>query len=81
MKIQILGTGCAKCKTLHETVLRAVAETGAAVEVEKIEDIQRILSFDIVMTPGLAIDGEVKAAGRLPSLDEVKSLLAAAQGG
>ncbi len=81
MKIQILGTGCAKCKTLHETVLRAVSETGVAADVEKVEDIQRIMSFDILMTPGLAIDGEVKAAGRLPSLDEVKKLLVTAQGG
>lgn len=81
MKIQILGTGCAKCKSLHEIVTRAVAETGVSAEVEKVEDIQRILSFDLLMTPGLAIDGEVKAAGRLPSLEEVKSLLVTAQGG
>jgi small redox-active disulfide protein 2 len=81
MKIQILGTGCAKCKSLLEIVNRAVAETGVSAEVEKVEDIQRILSFDLLMTPGLAIDGEVKAAGRLPSLEEVKTLLVTAQGG
>jgi small redox-active disulfide protein 2 len=80
MKIQILGTGCSKCKTLHETVSRALAETGVKAVVEKVEDIQQIMAFDILMTPGLAIDGQVKTAGRVPDLAEVKTLIRAARG-
>ena len=69
MFIQVLGMGCAKCKTLHETVKKAVQETGVDAEVEKVEDIQKIMAFEILMTPGLVIDGEVKTAGRLPNLE------------
>jgi small redox-active disulfide protein 2 len=79
MLIQVLGTGCAKCKTLHETVKKAVEETGVDALVEKVEDIEKIMSFEILMTPGLVIDGQVKTAGRLPSLDEVKKLIQAAK--
>jgi small redox-active disulfide protein 2 len=79
MKIQILGTGCGRCKTLHETVRRAVAETGVEAVVEKVEDIQQILAFDLLMTPGLAIDGVVKTAGRVPDLAEAKALILAAR--
>jgi small redox-active disulfide protein 2 len=75
MLIQVLGTGCAKCKTLHEIVKKAIQETGVEAEVEKVEDIQKILSFEILMTPGLVIDGEVKTAGRVPSIEEVKRLI------
>jgi small redox-active disulfide protein 2 len=78
MIIQVLGTGCAKCRTLYETVQKAVAETGVDALIEKIEDIERIMTFDILMTPGLVIDGQVKTAGRLPNLDEVKKLILAA---
>jgi small redox-active disulfide protein 2 len=79
MLIQVLGTGCAKCKTLHETVKKAVQETGVDALVEKIEDIQTIMAFDILMTPGLVINGEVKTAGRLPGLQEVKELIMVAK--
>ncbi len=81
MIIQVLGTGCSKCKKLYETVELAVQETGAEALVEKVEDIQQIMSYDILMTPGLVIDGYVKVAGRVPSLDEVKGLILAANGG
>ena len=79
MLIQVLGTGCAKCKTLHETVKKAVEETGVDALVEKVEDIQKIMSFEILMMPGLVIDGQVKTAGRLPNLEEVKKLILAAK--
>jgi len=79
MLIQVLGPGCAKCKTLHETVQKAVAETGVDALVEKVEDIQKIMAFEILMTPGLVIDGQVKTAGRLPNLEEVKKLILAAK--
>ena len=79
MLIQVLGTGCGKCKALHEVVKKAVHETGVAAEVEKVEDIQKIMAFEILMTPGLVIDGQVKTAGRLPNLEEVKNMILAAK--
>jgi small redox-active disulfide protein 2 len=79
MLIQVLGTGCAKCRTLYETVAKAVQEAGVDAQVEKVEDIQKILSFEILMTPGLVINGQVKAAGRVPSVEEIKKLIAAAE--
>jgi small redox-active disulfide protein 2 len=77
--IQVLGTGCAKCTTLYETAKKAAEEAGRDVRVEKVEDIQKIMAFEILMTPGLVIDGEVKTAGRLPSLEEIKRLILAAR--
>jgi len=79
MIIQVLGTGCTKCKTLYELVNKAVEETGVDALVEKVEDIQQIMTFEILMTPGLVIDGYVKVAGRVPSLDEIKKLIVAAE--
>ncbi len=81
MIIQVLGPGCSRCKTLYETVNKAVAETGVEALVEKISDMQKIMTYDILMTPGLVIDGSVKVAGRVPNLDEVKKLILAANGG
>ena len=77
MIIQVLGPGCARCKTLYDLVNKAVQETGVDALVEKIEDIQRIMSFNLIMTPGLVINGYVKLAGRVPSLEEVKKLIIA----
>jgi small redox-active disulfide protein 2 len=79
MIIQVLGTGCSRCKTLYELVNKAVAETGVEALVEKVEDMQQIMAFEVLMLPGLVIDGYVKAAGRVPSVDEIKELIAAAQ--
>ncbi len=81
MLIQVLGTGCAKCKTLYEVVNKAVQEAGVEAMVEKVEDIQQIMAYNIIMTPGLVIDGYVKVAGRLPSLEEVKRLIVEANAG
>ncbi len=75
MLIQVLGTGCTKCKTLYEMVKKAVQETGVDAEVEKVEDIEQIMAFELIMTPGLVINGEVKAAGRLPSVEDIKKLI------
>ena len=75
MKIQVLGTGCAKCRTLAENARKAVDEMGIDAEVEKIEDIKEIMKFKILMTPGIALDGEVKAAGRVLSVEDIKKLL------
>ncbi len=77
MKIQILGTGCAKCKTLAANAKQAVDELGLNVEIEKIEDIREIMKFNVLMTPGLAIDGNVKAAGRVLTAEDIKKMLTA----
>jgi small redox-active disulfide protein 2 len=75
MKIQILGTGCPKCKQLTANAEQAVKETGVDAVIEKVSDIQEIMKFGIMMTPGLAIDGEVKSAGKVLSPKEIANLL------
>jgi small redox-active disulfide protein 2 len=75
MKIHILGPGCAKCTQLAETVTAAAKELGIDYEIEKVSDFNQIMSFGVMMTPGLVVDGVVKAVGRVPSLDEVKTML------
>ena len=79
MIIHVLGTGCGKCKTLYEIANKALLETGVEGKVEKVEDIQQIMAYQILMTPGLVINGEVKSAGRIPSLDEVKKMIVLAK--
>jgi small redox-active disulfide protein 2 len=79
-KIQILGTGCSRCRDLTANAEKAVQELGIQAEIKKVTEIQDIISFHILMTPGLVIDGQVKAAGRIPSVDEIKQMLAAAGG-
>lgn len=79
MKIQILGTGCPRCKALASNAEKAVKELGLNAEIEKVTGIQDILKFEILMTPGLVIDGKVKTAGRVPSTDEIKQLLVAGE--
>lgn len=66
MKIRVLGSGCAKCKRLEERVRYLVAENQLPVEVEKVTDIQEIMKYGIMMTPGLVIDGVVKSVGSIP---------------
>ena len=75
MKIQILGTGCPKCRTLTEHAERAATELGIDYELEKVTDMDKILSFGIMMTPGLAIDGEIRSSGHVLSVDKIKGLL------
>jgi small redox-active disulfide protein 2 len=75
MKIQVLGTGCARCKVLSANVEKAVHELGLNTEVEKVTDIREIMRFQILMTPGLAIDGKIRSAGRIPSPEEIKTML------
>ena len=75
MKVQILGTGCSKCKMLTANAEKAVKELGLPVEIEKVTEIQEIMKFRILMTPGLVIDGKVKTAGRVPSAEEIKKML------
>lgn len=75
MKIQVLGSGCPKCKTLTERVEEAVSALGLDCEVEKVTDINEIISFGVMMTPGLVIDGEIKSVGKLLSVEDIKGLL------
>jgi small redox-active disulfide protein 2 len=72
MRVEILGMGCPKCKKLYENAQAAVKELNAQVELIKVEDIQKIMDYGIMTTPAIAIDGEVKAAGRIPAPDEIK---------
>ncbi len=75
MEIKILGTGCAKCKRLEETAREAVAELGIEATITKVQDLDKILEYDVMMTPGLVVDEEVKAFGRIPSKEEIKGWL------
>ena len=73
--IQVLGTGCAKCTRLKENAEKAVLDLGIEASVEKIEDINVITGFGVMMTPALAIDGEVKIVGKVASPEEITKLL------
>ncbi|MCH7556747.1 MAG: TM0996/MTH895 family glutaredoxin-like protein [Planctomycetes bacterium] len=75
-KIQILGTGCPKCKKLAENAEAAAKELGIEFEIEKVTDINEIMKFGVMMTPALAVDGEVKVVGKALSQDEIKKILA-----
>ena len=73
--IQILGTGCPKCKTLASNASEAVTSLGIDATIEKVEKITEIMKFGIMTTPGLAVDGKVKSAGKLLSVEDIKKLL------
>jgi small redox-active disulfide protein 2 len=75
MKIEILGTGCPKCRMLEENARKAVAEKKVKAEIVKVTDIGKIMEYGVMSTPAIAIDGEVKASGRLISPDEIKKWL------
>lgn len=75
MKLQILGTGCAKCKALTTATEQAAQALGVPYELEKVTDLRRIMSFGVMMTPALVVDGKLKVSGKVPSLDEIKRLL------
>ena len=75
MKIEILGTGCAKCKQLEKNVLAALAQTGKFAEVVKVEDLQKIMEYGVMSTPGLVIDGKVVSVGKLLTPDEIADLI------
>ncbi len=77
MKVEVFGTGCAKCHLLEKHVEEAIREAGVAAEMVKVDDIAAIVSRGIIFTPALAIDGETKVSGRVPSVKEIKDLLTA----
>ncbi|MFW5893742.1 MAG: thioredoxin family protein [Verrucomicrobiota bacterium] len=75
MKIQILGTGCPKCKKLTENAEEAAKAAGVDYEIEKVADISEITKFGVMMTPALAVDGEVKVVGKVATADEIAKIL------
>jgi len=75
-KLQILGTGCPKCKKLAELTGEAAKSLGIEHQIEKVEDIKQIISFGVMMTPALVVNGEVKVSGRVPTVDEIKKMIA-----
>jgi len=78
MRIQVLGTGCAKCRQLTANTQQAIAELGLQASVEKVEDLREIMKFRVMTTPALAVDGKVVASGKVLSPEAVKALLAGA---
>ena len=76
MKLQILGTGCPKCKKLAENAEAAAKALELDCEIEKVTDINEIMKFGVMMTPALAIDGQVKVVGKVPGPDEIQQMLA-----
>ena len=76
MKIEILGTGCAKCKKLYENAQQAVKDLKVNAEVVKVEDIRDIMNAGVMITPALAVDGDVKSTGKLLGVDDIKKILA-----
>lgn len=75
MLIQVLGTGCPKCLKLEELAKKAVAELGIEAKVEKVKELDKIMSFGVMVTPALVVDGTVKVAGRVPDLETIKGYL------
>ena len=75
MKIQILGSGCPRCKQTEANAREAVKNLGLDAEVEKITDINKIAGFGVIATPALAVDGDVRFSGRIPSVEEIEKIL------
>ena len=75
-KIQVLGTGCAKCKKLAELAETAAGEMNIEYTLEKVTELNDIMAFGVMVTPALVVDGEVKIAGKLPKIDSIKQMLA-----
>jgi small redox-active disulfide protein 2 len=71
MKIKVLGTGCQKCKRLYSEAEKAITASGVKVDLEKVERIEEIIKYGVMATPGLVIDEEVKASGRIPRSSEI----------
>ncbi len=76
MKIEILGTGCAKCKKTKEAIEKVLKENGKEAEVVKVEDFETILNYGVMITPAVVVDGEVKIAGKVPTEEDIKEWVA-----
>ena len=75
MTIKVLGPGCAHCKATVEAAKKAVTELGLTTEVEKIEDVEQIMQYNVLATPGLVIDEKLRISGRVPTVQEIKDLV------
>lgn len=80
MKVQVLGPGCPKCKKLAENAEAAAGEVGSDVQVVKVTDIDEIVKSGVMLTPGLAVNGKVKSAGRVPDIEEIKRWIVESKG-
>jgi small redox-active disulfide protein 2 len=75
MKIQILGSGCPKCRQVEANAREAVKNLSIDIVIEKITDINQIIDFGVTVTPALAVDGEIKFSGRIPSVEEIEGII------
>ncbi len=75
MKLEILGTGCPKCIKLEEITRKAAEELGIEAEITKVKDVKDIMNYGVMITPALVVDGVVKVAGKVPSIEDVKKLI------
>ncbi len=75
MKIEVLGTGCAKCRATEKNVRKAVEELGIQAEIVKVEDLQDIINRGVMITPAVVVDGEVKISGHQPTVEEIKKII------
>jgi len=75
MNIKILGPGCANCKKLEKNIKEAIKELGLNAEIEKVEDYNEIISYGVMSTPAMVVDGQVKFSGRVPSVADIKKYL------
>jgi len=78
MEIKVLGIGCARCRDLEYRARKALTDMGLTAELEKVDDIQKIMTYKVMATPGLVINGAVKTAGRIPSVEEIKKWISEA---
>ena len=74
-KIEVLGTGCAKCKKLTRNVEEAVKQIGGSATIEKVESLELIMQYGVMMTPALVVNGKVKVVGKVPSVNDIKKML------
>lgn len=75
MQLLVLGTGCAKCNQLYQVAERAAQELGVPYELNKVTDLKQIMALRVMLTPALVVNGSVKVTGKVPSLEEVKTIL------
>jgi small redox-active disulfide protein 2 len=80
MEIKILGPGCPKCGEVHKRVINALAGLNVAADVEKVTDIKKMMSYRVLATPGLVLNGQVKSAGRIPRVEEIEAWIREAAG-
>ncbi len=75
-KLIVLGPGCPRCENLAKLTAQAADQLGIEYELEKLTDIKQFMTFGLMMTPGLVVDGELKSQGKVPSIDDIKAMLA-----